>query len=174
MLVVVVDAQFIVLPPVQGLRESSSFTGSFERLIPPCSPLRWFSSWQYARIRVPLCPRLIHEGGFRIHFFCSGGTVSPLLKSKSKGFTHFTGWYELKYFLDSSLVPLHHHYDTFPAIFCYYVYFFVNFRRLHIHHVLGDTFSDLTKSSGRIFVVWFGFPSVKLTWFALRRFLSNF
>lgn len=113
-------------PPVQGLRESLSFTGSFVRLVLPCSPLHWFSSWQYTGIRVPLCHRLIHEHGFQIHSFYSGGTFSQVLKTKSKGFTRFSSCSELKYFLCSSLVPLYHHFNGFPSIFLYYIYYFVN------------------------------------------------
>lgn len=84
--------------------------------IPPAGPLHWFSSWQYPGIRVPVCHRLIHELGFKIHSFYSGGIFSEVLKSKPEGFQAcFTSWSELKYFLYCSLVV-----SSFLQLFSYF------------------------------------------------------
>lgn len=101
--------------------------------IPPAGPLHWFSSWQYPGIRVPLCHRLIHEPGFKIHSFYSGGIFSEVLKSKPEGFQAcFTSWSELKYFLSCSLV-VSSFLQLFSYFFWYSVYYIVNLGCLHLH-----------------------------------------
>lgn len=126
--------------------------------IPPAGPLHWFSSWQYPGIRVPLCHRLIHEPGFKIHSFYSGGIFSEVLKSKPEGFQAcFTSWSELKYFLSCSLV--YHNFCSFSPIFLVFCLLYCEPR------VSLPTFNDLAKTSD--LCMFFCILSVKLTLFPI-------